>query len=113
MCLHKLQLKIKLHLFQRDWDYRLFISYLQFRYRYKTILEITRLVRLVNFRHCWEKNRTEAFCSILEAARTATVPKMVRVAFGSYGREKAVQLAIRAIFDIVPHFKTQVGASIL
>ena len=23
----KLQLKIKLHLFQRDWDYRLFISY--------------------------------------------------------------------------------------
>ena len=27
LCLHKLQLKIKLHLFQRDWDYRLFISY--------------------------------------------------------------------------------------
>ena len=59
------------------------------------ILEITRLVRLVNF-------RTEAFCSKLEAARTATVPKMVRVAFGSHGREKAVQLAIRVIFDIVP-----------
>ena len=37
---------------------------------------------------------------------------MVRVAFGSHGREKAVQLAIRVIFDIVPHFKTQVGASI-
>ena len=26
---------------------------------------------------------------------------MVRVAFGSHGREKAVQLAIRVIFDIV------------
>ena len=38
---------------------------------------------------------------------------MVRVAFGSHGREKAVQLAIWVIFDIVPHFKTQVGASIL
>ena len=46
---------------------------------------------------------------MLEAARTATVPKMVRVAFGSHRREKAVLLAIRVIFDIVPHFKTQVG----
>ena len=77
------------------------------------MLEITRLVRLDNFRHCWEKTRTEAFCSILEAASTATVPKMVRVAFGSHGGEKALQLTIRVIFDIMPHFKTQVDASIL
>ena len=46
-------------------------------------------------------------------ARTATVPNMVRVAFGSHGREEMVQLAGRVIFDIVPHFETQVGASIL
>ena len=50
---------------------------------------------------------------MLEAARTATVPKMVRVAFGSHRREMTVQLVIRVIFDIVPHFKTQVGVSIL
>lgn len=38
---------------------------------------------------------------------------MVRVAFGSHGREESVQLAGRVIFDIVPDFETQVGASIL
>ena len=31
----------------------------------------------------------------------------------SHGREETVQLAGRIIFDIVPHFETQVGASIL
>lgn len=38
---------------------------------------------------------------------------MVRVAFGSHGREETLQLAGRVIFDIVPDFETQVGASIL
>lgn len=38
---------------------------------------------------------------------------MVRVAFGSHGREETVQLAGRVIFDIVPDFETQVSASIL
>lgn len=38
---------------------------------------------------------------------------MVRVEFGSHGREETVQLAGRVIFDIVPDFETQVGASIL
>lgn len=38
---------------------------------------------------------------------------MVKVAFGSHGREETVQLADRVVFDIVPHFETQVGVSIL
>ena len=38
---------------------------------------------------------------------------MVIVAFGSHGREETVQLVGRVIFDIVSHFETQVGASIL
>ena len=38
---------------------------------------------------------------------------MVRVAFGSRGREETVQLAGWVIFDILPHFETQMGTSML
>ena len=53
------------------------------------------------------------FWFILKTARTATVPNMVRVAFGSHRREETVQLAGWVIFDILPHFETQMGASML
>ena len=100
MCLHKLQPKNKITFISEGLGLQAICKLFTIQIQIKDNTRDNQTRKI---------GRTEAFCSILEAARTATVPKMIRVAFGSHGREKAVLLAIRVIFDIVPHFKTQVG----